>query len=880
VTTSSRDLVWRGSVLAHGLLFVGDEALLREPVLLEWAPGARVHRTQAGLALVWSSPRRVRSEHASGLPLVLRGGALLAGPAEALVAAAGGARTRALVYAFHGEVVTQPLDAASELDPAAWLALDPLEVLELRPLPVVRPAVASAIAPTPTDARELLGADVPPTSKQSSELLATLHAQAGAGAAAAAPLAARLLGALGGLLQRITQRNDDKSTAAGAGGGKPSSTSALLARPGPLLRLRAWLSGVIWRSRFAALFGASHARHLHDMLQMFERGQLDEALRHAIPLGGPKDTASLPMALRAPGARTDLDLRMTATRVDTVTPLSGVHGLELTLRAHYLRAFQALRDAGQVEKAAFVLVELLQDIAGAVAYLERVGRFDLAAKLAEGRELPPATQVRLWALAGDMKRAVLLARRHGLFATAIAQLGADQLPLELALRRAWADSAAAAGNLLQACDALLARVETRQEALPQLEVCLAAGGSLAGGALARMLQHELGDPEWASAQLETALGLPPEAALPLVVAFAEQVAAGPTSLSLRAPSRRLVPFLAGHSSSIGWRRLQRLVPKLVDATGDPALRADLPLVFPMDRAPTACPEGPAGTAGLVRDARTLPDGALLVACGTEGVRLLSPEGGLLHHFACAADKLVLSEAGTRAIAVFRDEGFHCLSRLDLVSRREQPWWETTLDAFAPHFDGDRWVVASEGALLCMDACADGWQALERVPLDGAAVYWVEARGSSAAALLTTGEEQTVMLFALASWRCTGRPMFSAPVVALLPDPVVASEDEVWAPGALPTFRFPIPEGAEVRGVLRDELRAIVWVTSASAACFEVCEAGARGSRERWVALSLDVLARGMRLDGDFLTVWDTHGRVHSLHLPTASLSASLPIERR
>lgn len=877
MSTSSHDLVWRGSVVAHGLLLLGDEARLRALVLAEWAPGSRVHRTRGGLALVWGSPRRVRGEHAPGLPLVLRGGALVAGPAEQLATAAVAARARVAVYAFHGAVVAEPLDASSELDPAGWLTLDSLEVLELRPLPVVRPAATSVISPPPTETRALLGADVPPTSKASSELLAALHAhgEAGSAARAAAPLAARVFGAVAGLLQRFTRRTGSESGAAGTGSARQPRNEALATRTGPLLRLRAWLSGVIWRSRFAALFGAAHTRHLREMLQMFERGQLDEALRHAIPLAGPRDTSSLPLALRAPGARTELELSMTGTRAQTVTPLSGVFGFEMTLRAHYQRAFNALRDAGQVEKAAFVLVELLQDITGAIAYLERAGRFDLAARLAEGRELPPATQVRLWALAGDMKRAVLLARRHGLFATAIAQLGPDQRPLELALRRAWAESAAAAGNLLQACDALLAREETRGEALPQLERCVAAGGSLAGGALARLLQHELGEAEWARAHLHAALGLPPESALPLAVAFAEQAATGPASLSLRAPARRLVPFLARHSADIGWRRLQRLVPKLVDATGDPALRADMPLVFPIDRPQTHRPEGPAGAAGLVRDARTLPDGALLVACGAEGVRLLSPEGALLHHFACAADKLVLSDAGTRAIAVSRDDGLHCLTRLDLVSRREQPWWETSLDAFAPHFDGDRWMVASEGALLCIDACADGWEALARVPLDGQLVYWVEARGSSVAVLLDSGQEYTVLLYALEDWRCVGRPTFSTPVLALLPQPVVAHEEELLTHGA--AFRFAIPPETEVRGVLRDDHRAVVWVTSPGATCFAVCEAGAA---ERWVGLALDVAARGMRLDGDFLTVWDAQGRVHSLHLPTASLAASLPIERR
>src|SRR5690606_27242115 len=101
----------------------------------------------------------------------------------------------------------------------------------------------------------------------------------------------------------------------------------------------------------------------------------------------------------------------------------------------------------------FVLAELLMANEEAVSFLERHGRFGLAAELAEARKLAPGLVVRQWLLAGDRERAVRLAIRHGAFADAIARLERDHRALALQLRALWADRLATAGDFVGAVDA-------------------------------------------------------------------------------------------------------------------------------------------------------------------------------------------------------------------------------------------------------------------------------------------------------------------------------------------------------------------------------------------------------------------------------------------
>src|SRR5262249_26377745 len=199
---------------------------------------------------------------------------------------------------------------------------------------------------------------------------------------------------------------------------------------------------LVW-SRLAPLVGRRHAEYLARMLEMFDSNQLDDALRHAIPLNNALESALRQPALRTPSPRKDLAI--VPARAPAATSLGLGADLFDGLRQRYRRAFERLVLMGEIEKAAFVLAELLNANEEAVSFLERHHKFRLAAEIAEARRLPPGLVIRQWFLAGERGHAVRVARKTGAFADAVVRLERTHEHEARALRLVWADALASAG---------------------------------------------------------------------------------------------------------------------------------------------------------------------------------------------------------------------------------------------------------------------------------------------------------------------------------------------------------------------------------------------------------------------------------------------------
>jgi hypothetical protein len=72
-------------------------------------------------------------------------------------------------------------------------------------------------------------------------------------------------------------------------------------------RLQKVLTRMVLQTRLVRLIGRRHAAYFNRMMQMFERGEITEALRHAIPLGGPEGESTLEIG--TPRPRMDLSIR-------------------------------------------------------------------------------------------------------------------------------------------------------------------------------------------------------------------------------------------------------------------------------------------------------------------------------------------------------------------------------------------------------------------------------------------------------------------------------------------------------------------------------------------------------------------------------------------
>jgi hypothetical protein len=472
------------------------------------------------------------------------------------------------------------------------------------------------------------------------------------------------------------------------------------------------------QSHLGALLGRRQARYLLELERMFERGDIDEALRRALPTTDRSSGTDTPR-FHTPGRRASLELR-----IGPESTIGGSFALGsdwfLSLRRTYRDSVRRLVAQGDINKAAFVLLDLLDEPVECVELLERHNRVAMAAELAEARELEPGLVVRLWFLAKQPRRAIAAAKRTGAFADAVARLESANPEQAAALRLLWADCAASAGDYPTAVDVAW-RVDTARALVSEwMDRSVAAGGPAGAAMLARKLQRDDGDVAAVATTISS------------IVTSTEQhaerhaLARGLTEFPsdrgrLVAPSvlRAVLADAAARPNP----EVHRTIRSLATLEGG-LVRADLPRLRPTSSTPQREPlhivvhATDVGTLPLL-DAVPLPDGRALVALGELGVGLVNRRGALAHRFPCPCDSIVLADSGLRALALRRRGSALSASKIDLETRRATPWGDLEVGShartYARTYDGVRWFVAGDRDLAALDVQADTPTTLWRVP---------------------------------------------------------------------------------------------------------------------------------------------------------------------
>lgn len=497
-----------------------------------------------------------------------------------------------------------------------------------------------------------------------------------------------------------------------AGGSEAPPGQPLPARRSVLSpqRWREWVARLAVASRLSKVLGRQQARYLQRMLDMFESGDLARALRHAVPLGGPHGQ-SLGQALGAPSARKDLSLAGASSRAGSTDIHVGDEFQEY-LRKLYRRTFEQLDRQQRIDEAVFVLAELLNARQEALDYLEKHRRFAQAAELALAWDMPAEVIVRLHCLAGDWRRAVAVAHRDGVFASAVLQLETKWPDAANRLREQWGRTLAQQGHWLAAVDAVWPVAALRPLATEWMLTAEQAGGLLAARALVRravLLPDTLAQCEARLAVLRDDPGLHAERA---AVAEALLVAKD------RSEGLRGLAALIAASVMVDVARRKegpdkRTFQALLDLGGDRFAQADLPSTpWPAvtkkalhERTEPLRLQAPEPGEHAVLDAVRLEGGGLLLAWGEAGVVLLDPAGRRVHRFATPAQKLVMSPSGQQALALVRRESLWRVSRLDLARRQAIDLGMLAATHVASTFDGLAWTVAEGSRVQVLDTSA-------------------------------------------------------------------------------------------------------------------------------------------------------------------------------
>lgn len=706
IERSVRHPVWQGVQQAAGLWFPAEwlaPATREARMLAAWQPGCRAYRFEMGDMLRFARPRTIVCEHASGQVLCICRDGLCSAPLTEQELLALPAFDIAVVAG--GSVQGLRFDQAALLDLSMAIGISEYALHEPYDF---RPARLAFKLPQleGKNVRSLLHDVIPPQSEDSKAFLLRLRegraTQRGERSSSFVHGRSSIREALFGIASTMLFKlmpSLAATTQEERVGLQPRQ------RPGKPSAWREKLARLAVASRVGKLIGYQQGAYLRRMMEMFEQGNLDEALRNALPLDGLGQ--SLGQAFSAPNRRSSLQV---SGRIGAVSSINLGDDLQQHLRRLYRTSFEKLDRQGRIDEALFVLAELLNARQEAIDYLVKHGRHAQAAELALGWDLPAGMIIRLLMLAGDTNRAVLVARRDSAFSEAIQQLQPSHSALADSLRLEWGRALVDAGDWLRAVDVVWPLPHAREQAGQWLLAAERAGACLSARALVQRAVLLPDTVERYEAQIE-------ELADPTLhedarTAMAEALLASKSTTSaLRSLAARVLPAIAADRAAGRNDLSAASLDRILKLSDDPYLRADVPAWRVEKAAGTGLwqrstpmhAQAPAAGLHRIHDAAILPDRRYVVALGEAGVAVLDALGQTQQRYAVPAFKLVLADSGQVALAIAPRERVSRIARLDLVNNAILDLGAMAIQFAAPSCNGIGWTVVCDNRILVIDS---------------------------------------------------------------------------------------------------------------------------------------------------------------------------------
>ncbi|MDY7096929.1 MAG: hypothetical protein SXU28_02205 [Pseudomonadota bacterium] len=236
------------------------------------------------------------------------------------------------------------------------------------------------------------------------------------------------------------------------GGSKEGNNAVAPARsgeyrgPGMFENFLGWLA---WKNPFSGVHKQLN-RRVKQVEGMIARGQIDDALKLALRLGGPpandrKQKTVYPRQL--PSARARLDFEYGDSPF--ASPILGEMN-DWELRQSYYNLADKLEKEGDFRRAAFILSQLLGEHERAVLLLEKGDLEDEALRLALGSKINPVICVRLLYSAGRKDDALAFAMRANCFEELVEQSRGKDAEFHVDVVKAWTDALIESGQVLRA----------------------------------------------------------------------------------------------------------------------------------------------------------------------------------------------------------------------------------------------------------------------------------------------------------------------------------------------------------------------------------------------------------------------------------------------
>lgn len=505
-------------------------------------------------------------------------------------------------------------------------------------------------------------------------------------------------------VRRRVMVDADSSTGYDAG----ITTQSLLQAPEPEHKpglLASWLQKLSGLAPVSDLLGKQHAAYMRKMLAMFEQNNLDEALRHAIPMGGQHDVS---LGQNMGMLRPRQHLQLSAGRASYGQMIGVDDRLQRYMTELYEKAFAQYDRLGAIDKAVYVLAELLNQRQRALDYLETHKRYAQAADLSVAWEFPAAKAIRLYVLAGQADKARQLAMQTQEYAAAIHLLEDEHPEQALELRRMWAQHRVAQGCWLEAVEAIWCIESERQTAICWLRQAEQSQGALG---IRAWLQRLALQPEHLALELARAqqLCLPRHADL-LRLAIQEVFAIYNQSQRLlpRALINLWTPYMLLQYEQRSSQISLKEVRCWLEWTDNGTLKADMPQLPQHSKKAAGLNsaelvlDAPAAGLWEIYDAWPLSLARNLLALGEAGVVIVNAQYEHEWRLNIPAHRLVLSDTGEVALLLAYRQNQVRVHRVNLVTQEVVDLGVTRLDMCADTFDGVAWLLADGQQLQIVD----------------------------------------------------------------------------------------------------------------------------------------------------------------------------------
>jgi MoxR-vWA-beta-propeller ternary system domain bpX6 len=470
-------------------------------------------------------------------------------------------------------------------------------------------------------------------------------------------------------------------------------------------RWRNWFTRIALITKASKLIGISHANYLKKLMDKFESGDLQEALRHAIPLSS--DSGSLGQALGRLAPRNNLTI---SRHSGSAASVNFGNEVEQHLRKLYRLAFERLDKQGKYDEAAFVLADLLRNKQEALDYLVTHDRLKLATELALSWDMPPETIIRLCCLAGEWGKAVIVAKRDNAFSQAITLLQKSKPEIAQKLRYLWAEHLINQGDWLAAVDAIWPIEDAQTLAIEWLKQAEKAFGDLG---IHASIQLILKSPQDAENCIQILIGIIED---PVNVEARYQIAH--SILNLKAQNKylslllsKLIPWLIADNNESSLKLSNKQYEKLINMSSDKILKTDLPPVKLLNQEQkhlsqintTLSINVPAPGHQTTYDFVTLSNNRFLIAQGESGVIIVNENMQTFMRYDIPCHRIVISDSRQIALLLNKLDHRWRTTRLDLVTHKKVDLGILDIDLFTPDFDGVNWIIVSNNRYLVIDS---------------------------------------------------------------------------------------------------------------------------------------------------------------------------------